>query len=470
MSVRQHHSPARRWVACAAVLMSAFLSGSAARGHDSFLVADRYDARIGELRKLAFITVERYPESVAAVAVERIAEWVALHAGQRRPIAPYAPMGHELVARTRFEAPGLHVLAVALKPQPIEMTAAEFEEYLKSEHAVAALNDFAASKPKPEKVREIYTKFAKTFVAVEHSGPGFDQPVGHLLELVPLSDPMSWRAGQTVAVRLLFRGQPLPGLYSSSGYDGLPEHAFAETVLSDEKGEAKFQLLRPGRWFMRAQHIERVHGKPDHEWESWWATLTIRVGEPDLRPTPVPASAQATDRPAPASTQPAAAAPSPPTEDPDDPATILKRVAAAHDRVGPWAVAGYRMTRRALRELGRDATPERLRAVHESPADAPYSCVADGIRAALGPARAAPAVRQTTAPPDRMRTRFTDETSKKSCVIRLRREFVREMLGVPEAGLEEAGRRVAAMRDEEIMQIEATVAGPERPSPGRPPR
>jgi len=49
-------------------------------------------------------------------------------------------------------------------------------------------------------------KFAKAFTG---SGAPFDKVLGHEIELVPLSDPAAVKPGETLRVRVLFRGKPL---------------------------------------------------------------------------------------------------------------------------------------------------------------------------------------------------------------------------------------------------------------------
>ena len=66
----------------------------------------------------------------------------------------------------------------------------------------------------------------------------------------------------------------------------------------------------------------------------------------------------------------------------------LSRVQEIHGGTGPWAVAGYRIGERALKELGLPRHSFRLLVVHRSPAEVQYSCVADGLQAATGRAPA----------------------------------------------------------------------------------
>src|SRR5262245_60753257 len=62
----------------------------------------------------------------------------------------------------------------------------------------------------------------------------------------------------------------------------------------------------------------------------------------------------------------------------------LAEVARIHGGSGPWAVAGFRMGRHALKKLGLEKHSFDLEVVHHSPQKVQFSCMADGAAAATG--------------------------------------------------------------------------------------
>src|SRR5262245_57524916 len=62
----------------------------------------------------------------------------------------------------------------------------------------------------------------------------------------------------------------------------------------------------------------------------------------------------------------------------------LQLVKQIHGGIGPWAVAGYRIGRRALKELGLPRHSFSLDVAHYSPRLVQFSCMADGLQAATG--------------------------------------------------------------------------------------
>ena len=138
----------------------------------------------------------------------------------------------------------------------------------------------------------------------------------------------------------------------------------------------------------------------------------------------------------------------------------LARVREVHGGTGPWAVAGYRIGERALKELGLPRHDFGLRVVHRAPAEVQYSCVADGLMAATGASPGKLNLRVEVAPVERLATTVEDRRSGRRLTFTLRPEFVRSSLGLPPDRLEAEGRRVMALPDEAIFAVVESEVAP----------
>jgi formylmethanofuran dehydrogenase subunit E len=121
---------------------------------------------------------------------------------------------------------------------------------------------------------------------------------------------------------------------------------------------------------------------------------------------------------------------------------------------GPFAVAGYRMGARALRELGLREGSFDLEVRHESPAEVQWSCIADGAQAATGASPGKLNLQLQPVAREAMRTVFRRRSTGKTLITRLTPAFVRRFLDLPREQLAAAGATVAALRDEEIFSVE----------------
>lgn len=483
-----------------AALLVVVLAG-VAWAHDSWLVPDSSQAKPGEALRVMFITSENFPQPQAPTKADRVDEWVVVAGEGRTALQNFAAEAHGLSATAELSQPGTSVIGVALKGKLIELDRAKFEEYLASEGAEAALHALrAAGGDEPQ--RELYTKFAKTYVEVGGTPSAAPPPaVGHALEIEPLTNPSTWKVGQKVRVRAYKNGKPAAGLRVSTGREGLPPHAYGTTVTTDRDGYADFTLDAPGLWFLRTHTIDRVkHAGGEYDWASLWASMTFPVAvqtraavaaprvstpaaAPSEKPKLVAPPPALSERPAgsaqpsaPASPHASMAAPPtsiapPPAQQPkpqslaggatgNNPAAndaqidaMMEDVRAIHGMPGPWAVAGYRMGQRALRELGLQRGSFDLDVIHESPQKVQYTCIADGVQAATGASAGKLNLHLRDAKPEDMRTAFVRKSTGKRVVIELSDAARAEMMDVPYEQLETKGRVIAGMPEGDLLIV-----------------
>lgn len=143
----------------------------------------------------------------------------------------------------------------------------------------------------------------------------------------------------------------------------------------------------------------------------------------------------------------------------DDGERAARETAAIHGAAGPFAVAGYRIGARAMRELGALKGGFGVDVLHEAPAEVQWSCVVDGLQAATGASLGKLNLRLTTAPADRVRSVVTDRESGARLVFRLKDSFLKRFFNVPVPDLEAAGREALKLSDDEIFSVEVAAEG-----------
>ncbi|MEL7485334.1 MAG: DUF4198 domain-containing protein [Planctomycetota bacterium] len=274
-------------------------SAASALAHNSWVVASVTRMDVPGTVRLAFVTGhDEFPSGEAATQPERIAWWDVISGDMVTPVTGYAIEGTELVARHDLTEPGLHVVAASLHPRFIELAGEKFTSYLWDEGAIEVLRQRRESGTESQPGLEYYTKFGKTYVQVGPINPGvfsYLDPVGHRLEIIPLSNPAGWQVGDTVRVRVLSEGEPIAELPIASGHESSKAHDYEESVFTDADGVAEFTIDKPGHWFIRTHTIgPAVDGLPAigltqpgdepedprlADWDSYWASITVEVGE-----------------------------------------------------------------------------------------------------------------------------------------------------------------------------------------------
>ncbi len=293
------HAANRSTISVAVAVGSVTLLAAHALAHNSWVVSDQTRLDAPGTVRLAFVTGhDEFPSGERATQPDRIASWDVHHDGTATPVTGYAIEEPALVARVELTEPGLHIAAAALHPRFIELREEKFTSYLWDEGALDVLRAREESGTESQPGLEYYTKFGKTFVQVGPIDPAdtsYAQPVGHHLEIVPLSNPASWQAGDTIRVRVLSAGVPVPELKISSGHESSKAHDYEQDTFTDAEGIAEFIIDKPGHWFIRtltigpaAENGLPALGLPESasdeqprraDWESYWASITVEVGE-----------------------------------------------------------------------------------------------------------------------------------------------------------------------------------------------
>jgi uncharacterized GH25 family protein/ketosteroid isomerase-like protein len=257
--------------------------------HDFWLVPNAFVIAPGSTLEVRGQTSSRFPTSESAVAVNRVADARIIDAAGETPLGDLSQAGNSLLIRERPEAPGQKVVAITLRPTSVRESPESFRRYLVLEGAPEAAERYEREGKLPtDSITRRYAKYAKTIVEVGHNGPrAFSRAAGHVLEFVPLQDPATLQPGDTMAVRLLYRGAALGRAKVHAG--GVPMEPGIDLVKAadqavdmegetDAEGVVRFPVERAGLWNVRTLHILPADAGSGADWDVHWATLVFGVG------------------------------------------------------------------------------------------------------------------------------------------------------------------------------------------------
>lgn len=265
---------------------------STAIAHDFWIVPDAFAVESRARLQVRGQTSSLFPTSVSAVTPDRIVEARVVTAKGNTPVIGAAVSGTSLMLPVSPAVSGQHVIAVKLAPRNVRETPASFRRYLDLEGAPEARLRYEREGRLPplggDSITRRYAKYAKTFVEVGRGPRAFTHVVGHPLEFVPLSDPAALRAGDTLRIRVLLLGQPLPDAKLHAGSIPLAASLTDTTlarraasrdvaVSTDSSGIASVPVSSAGRWNVRTiQIVPAAHGT-GADWDVHWATATFQV-------------------------------------------------------------------------------------------------------------------------------------------------------------------------------------------------
>lgn len=156
----------------------------------------------------------------------------------------------------------------------------DFESFVRHKDAVWTLDAHAARGFSRDDVRELYSRYAKSLVALG-DGAGADAETGLVIEFVALETPFSGDMSDGLDVRLLYQGKARGDAQIEVFERAADDSVAVFTLRTDAAGEASVPV-KPGHRYMIDAVVLRepdpaVAKSRQVHWESLWANLTFAV-------------------------------------------------------------------------------------------------------------------------------------------------------------------------------------------------
>ena len=213
-----------RYVRGLAIVLSvvvALLSASSwLEAHDFWLVPGAFPFADGADVEVLGQTGTKFPASTSAVPANRVARAVMIGAEGESVISDFSVRGTSLVLRSRPTSPGQRIVAADLAARSTRQLPTAFLAYLRLEGApdAAARIERDGLLKATDSLTRTDVKCAKTLVDVGTRGPrAYGRMSGQVLEFVPQQDAAALATGDTLRLRVLFRGKPLAGVVAAFG-------------------------------------------------------------------------------------------------------------------------------------------------------------------------------------------------------------------------------------------------------------
>ncbi|CAN0591264.1 unnamed protein product, partial [Ectocarpus sp. 12 AP-2014] len=156
----------------------------------------------------------------------------------------------------------------------------KFVSFVEHKDAAWVLEAHSARGLSEDDRRELYSRYAKSLVAVG-SSEGDDFETGLLTEIVALENPYTGEMSDGIDVRLLYEGAPRSQTQIEVFEKAADESVSIFTVQTDVDGAATVPV-KPGYRYMLDAVVLRepsasVAAERNIQWESLWANLTFEV-------------------------------------------------------------------------------------------------------------------------------------------------------------------------------------------------
>lgn len=258
-------------------------ASSSLRAHDMWLVPKQSATGINQTCEIEVAVGMDFPNSLSSIAPERL-NWLTFHGSSGVTPLDVQLTENEKSTTCRFKAtePGIWIIGCTTRPNQIVLAAKKFNDYLLHDglpHILAVRLDRDELQ---EDATEQYSKYTKTMIAVgekltNEQLASCKQPLGHELEILLLESPLKKRPGDTLAARVLYKGNPLPSANLCWDHPGNGEK-FTGQTWTDSQGVAIVPVSSAGMMTLRLVHMTRPQSQT-HEWESFWSSFTFDIPE-----------------------------------------------------------------------------------------------------------------------------------------------------------------------------------------------
>ncbi len=245
--------------------------------HDLYLLPNFFYTNKGSTLKVAFHNGDSFPSSEVAPNPAKLQEARLTGLGGSADVHDLQTMGTETVGTVTVPAAGSLLLSVRSVPNFIELPADQFQKYLQEEGLTEVLRWREAHGEQGKSGRERYSKFSKSILQSERSDEFYRHALNFTIEIIPLADPYSVKAGAALPVEVLFRGEPAADLQLEVAWAGPHESKITPVGRTTADGRIEVPVSKAGLYRLHALKMVRGADPSVADWESYWASLTFEV-------------------------------------------------------------------------------------------------------------------------------------------------------------------------------------------------
>ncbi|MBO0934434.1 DUF4198 domain-containing protein [Fibrella aquatilis] len=258
-----------------------------AQAHEFWLQPGTFFVEPGQVVAIEVLVGEHFNGERSEGKKNRLVQYAHWSNGQKTDLSPDLTEGHYGVVPLKIASSGTHLVAFANTNKQLSMRADSFLLYLQEDgldHIIRLRQDRGQAQTRS---RELYRRCVKTLIqsgAVITSDQTYGLDTGMPLEIIPVQNPYTVKAGKPIDFRVLFNHKPLanalvrywnrPADGPKIAPDAKPAGLSEEQLRTDANGRVHFQLKK-GQNMISLVHMIPTTASAEADWQSFWGSLTF---------------------------------------------------------------------------------------------------------------------------------------------------------------------------------------------------
>lgn len=236
----------------------------------------KYKLKVGEALIVDFKVGENFMGQPWDLGTNKAERMTMLEQNGMQDLLGSVPTAKNMRLKVPMTTAGTKMLAMKNAASFKELDAEKFNAYLEEDGLEEAQKWRVEHKQENRGGTEFYTRFSKLIVQVgDELDDTWKKSAGHRLEIMPIKNPASMKAGDYMDCIITWDGKPAPHI-KVKVWGHVGNRIFLQNIYSEDDGTIRFPISASGPWLISTVKMQRSK-TVGAEWESFWSTLVFNI-------------------------------------------------------------------------------------------------------------------------------------------------------------------------------------------------
>lgn len=241
-----------------------------------WMMPERFHYSKGDTLKVKFNVGNNFSGETWKLRPERIDFIKARSNNQSTDLTTKALPGTNDHLKIPLASEGSYLIVMEGKRAFVELGSERFNAYLKENALDDVINQRKKNNTTDQPGKEFYIRNAKLIVQVgDKPDDGYKKGTGLTLDIIPQTNPSSYKVGDMVKFTILYNGKPLFGARAFA-MNNKENRVYAQPIYTQQDGSIEVRIFNDALWMISVVTMVPSEDK-GADWQSYWGTLVFEV-------------------------------------------------------------------------------------------------------------------------------------------------------------------------------------------------